>query len=632
VRPVGATARLVALTGGIGLLLASAFAFIDPGQTVRSMRERVFDQLLASFPRGETADGVVVVDVGRDALATYGPWPWPREQLARLIDKIAEAKPKALAIDILLAEREGDASGDERLATAIARIPTALAIVLDPAPSLGTPGSTSVAVTGDVAVPDLIVTPGIGLPAPILAEKAQGLGIVSLPTPEGEPVRAVPLLAGGAGVVFAGLAAETLRVAEGGTTIIAAAPPQVLRIGEHSVPLPPDGLMRLHFVAGTERSAHTIAAEALLKGKSGSASLAGKIVFLGASAPEAGGLRLTAADPFMPSVEIQAEALEQMITGHVPVRAMDRIEIAAGIGLGVIGIIAVIFLPPGAAVVTVSTFLFAWIAAAVGLTIKALWLTDPITPAIIALLAVQGAGLAQFGATYRQRLAIERRFALHLPPEVVRRIAANPSEIKLAGETRVITALFTDIEGFTALTERVGPEAVVALVDRYVDIVAGIIVAHGGMVDKIVGDAVHALFNAPLDLAGHAERAVACAVAIVEATEQLRRDPDIAASELGRTRIGIETGSAILGDVGRGAKRDYTAYGRAVNIAARLEEANKEFGSWIALGPGTAAALGGTVPLRLLGKRKLRGIEDEIEIFEPVFEKAAPGVTNAKAC
>jgi len=609
----------VALTGGIGLLVASSFVFADPGQVIHRMREAIFDRLLASSPRMPASDAVMVVDIGRDALASYGPWPWPRDQLAALVDKIAAAKPKVLAIDILLAPREGDDAQDERLVQAIGRVPTVLAVVLDPTPGVGLPGSSSVAVTGDVKVPDLIATPGVVLPAPALAEKAQGLGVVSLPTPEGEPVRAVPLIAGGAGAVFAGLAAEALRVAAGAAAIIAAAPPQMLRIGELAVPLPSDGLMRLHFADEADRKARTIAAESLMAGSDNSARLAGKIVFLGASAPEAGGLRLTAADPFMASVEIEAEAAEQMLARHIPLRAgeMDQLEIAAGAALGLLGIIAVIYLSPGAAAVTVLAIVLAWIAAAAGLTIKALWLTDPATPVIIALFAVQGAGLTQFGQTYRQRLAIERRFALHLPPEVVRRIVANPREIKLAGESRVVTALFTDIEGFTALTERAGPEAVVALLDRYVDTVAEIIVSHGGMVDKIVGDAVHAFFNAPLDLPDHAEKAVTCAVAIIKATEELRLDPEIAPMGLGRTRIGIETGPAILGDVGRGAKRDYTAYGRAVNLAARLEEANKEFGSSIALGPGTAAALGGRVPLKLLGKKALRGIDEEIEVFEP---------------
>ena len=625
VNPAGKTARLVALTGGICLLLASAFASVDPAHVVRSIREAVFDRLLVSSPRSATSDQVMVVDIGRDALAAYGPWPWPRQTLAQLIDRIADANPRVLAIDILLVRREVDQAADERLAQAIGRIPTALAAVLDPEPSLAIPATTSVAVTGDVEVPDLIVTPGIALPSTVFAAKARGIGVVSLPTPEGEPVRAVPLLAGGAGTVFAGLAAETLRVADGGT-ILATAPPQLLHIGGLNLPLPSDGLMRLHFAVDADRKAHTVAAEALMAKSASSAMLAGKMVFLGASAPEAGGLRLTAADPFMPSVEIQAEAAEQMLTGHIPIRGgtMDWLEITAGVALGALGIIAVIMLPPGGGALTAMVLSLVWIATAAGLSTQALWLTDPVTPVVIALFAVQGAGLGQFAITYRQRVAIERRFALHLPPEVVRRIAADPSGIKVAGETRTITVLFTDIEGFTALIERVGPEAVVALLDRYIDMVAAIVIAHGGMVDKIVGDAVHAFYNAPLDLADHAEKAVNCAIAILEATETLRRDPEIAAMGLGRTRIGIETGVAVLGDVGRGAKRDYTAYGRVVNIAARLEEANKAFGSSIALGPGTVAALAGRVPLRRLGMKALRGIDEEIEVFEPILGAKSP--------
>jgi adenylate cyclase len=620
VGPAGAQARLVALTGSLCLLLAVIIAFLDPGQIVRGLRETVFDRLLVWSPRPRTADDVMIVEIGRDALEAYGPWPWPRDQLALLVDRIAQAGPKALAIDILLAPRETPDKADDRLAEAIGRVPTVLAVVLDPEPGGETSLFNSVAVTGDVKVPDLMVTQGVVLPAPVLAAEAAGFGVISLPAPEGEPVRAVPLLAGGADTVFAGIAAEMLRVAEGGVTIIAAAPPQELRIGERILPLPSDGLMRLHFADAEARAARRVEAETLMSGST-AAMLAGKIVFLGASAPEAGGLRLTAADPFMPSVEIQAEATEQMLAGHIPIRgpAMDWLEIAAGAVLALLGIVAVIVLPPGTAVLAVLVLILAWIAVAIGLTTRALWLTDPASPAIIALFAAQGAALVQFAMTYRQRLAIERRFALRLPPEVVRRIAENPSEIKLAGESRIITALFTDIEGFTALSERMDPEALVALLDRYVDTTAGIIVAHGGMVDKIVGDAVHAFFNAPLDLPDHAEKAVAAAIAIIRATEALRSEPSAAAAGLGRTRIGIETGPAILGDVGRGAKRDYTAYGSAVNLASRLEAANKELGSSIAIGPGTVAALAGRISLHRTGRVRISGIEDEIEVYEPEY-------------
>ncbi len=622
-RPIKPSARPVALIGGLCLLAALAVTLLDPGKAVRNLREGVFDRLLLLSPRPSAPSPVVVIDIGRDALDAIGLWPWPRERLAELIGRIADARPAALAVNILLSPREpaqADAA-DEHLAQAIARAPTVLAMLLDPEPNsdVALSSPTPIATQGEVVVPNLIRMPGVVQPTAPFVANAKGLGVISLPAAEGRPVRSVYLLAVGANSLFAGFAVEALRVAEGGSTLIASTPPQALRIADHSVPLPPDGSMRLHFTTKMNREARKLGAEMLLAGGVAPQQLTGKIVMLGASAPEAGGLRLTPADPFMPSVEIEAEAVEQMLSGHIPVRAesMDWIEAGAGGLLGLIGILAVITLSPGRAATVVLALCAVWGTIAITLSTKLLLLTDPLIPALIALIALQGAGLTQFARTHHQRLAIERRFAFHLPPEIIRRIVENPNEIRVAGEKRMITALFTDIEGFTALTERVGAEATISLLDRYIDTVAGIIVEHGGMVDKIVGDALHGLFNAPLDLPDHAEKAVACACAILKATEKLRREPDLMAAQLGRTRIGIETGPAVLGDVGRGSRRDYTAYGHVVNLASRLDEANKRLGSSILIGPGTAAQLASRVPLRSRGKIPIRGVEEMVEVFEP---------------
>ena len=147
-------------------------------------------------------------------------------------------------------------------------------------------------------------------------------------------------------------------------------------------------------------------------------------------------------------------------------------------------------------------------------------------------------------------------------------IAASPSVLKLRGERRPITALFADIEGFTAMTHRAGPEALVTLLDEYFEGVAQIVIDHGGIVDKLVGDAVHALFNTPIDLADHPVKAVHCAIAIRAWTEAYRQTPRAVELGLGRTRIGVETGDAVVGHVGIRAKLDFTAYGDAVNSAA----------------------------------------------------------------
>jgi adenylate cyclase len=177
--------------------------------------------------------------------------------------------------------------------------------------------------------------------------------------------------------------------------------------------------------------------------------------------------------------------------------------------------------------------------------------------------------------------------------------------------------LFTDIEGFTSMTERAEPAELVALLDAYFDAAARIVTDRGGMIDKIVGDSIHAIYNAPFDLPDHPNRAVQTALALLAASEDVRRSPLGQQLQLGRTRIGIETGPAIVGDVGGSRKLDYTAHGNAVNAAARLEAANKDLGSSICIGPGTAARVD-PATLRQIGMLTPRGQSQPIAVYTPV--------------
>jgi adenylate cyclase len=250
----------------------------------------------------------------------------------------------------------------------------------------------------------------------------------------------------------------------------------------------------------------------------------------------------------------------------------------------------------------------------------------------LAAIAFVVAALTRFARDEWRARQLRLSFEQHLAPEVVRRIAADPSALRLRGELREITALFTDIEGFTGMTERAGPTDLVALLDAYFEATTRVITDHGGMIDKIVGDAIHAIFNAPFVLNDHPARAVACAVTLLEVSETVRHTPLGQRLVLGRTRIGIETGPAIVGDVGGSRKLDYTAHGNAMNAAARLEAANKEFGSSICIGPGTAARLDPT-SVRLIGTLTPRGQSQEILIYTPISLPggAAPGSDQSGA-
>ncbi len=598
-------ARIAFTTGLLALALAAVLMAAGPSWLVPALRERAFDALSVWFPRAVGADEAVVVDIDRDSLMRHGPWPWPRDRMAGLTSQIASARPKLIAFDLLFAARGRDAE-DESLAKAFGALPVVLGAVLDPERGSEAGPVLALAVTGGPDVSAMQQAPGLVLPAPALLDAAGGIGIVSLAQPEGQPVRAVPLLVAASGKPQPGFALEAVRQALGDATLIIDGKLNQLRIKTLDIPLRPAADMRLHQAGSVAVTQRTISAARVLGAEFDPAALSGKIVVVGASAPEAGGLRRSAADPFMPSVQIQADAIGQMLNRQHLIRPAWALrgEIAAAAAMGLAGIALAAFAPPAVALSAIAALAALWAATAVGLFSWAQTLIDPLSPPLAALLAFQAAASAGYAVNRRLRLALERRFSQYIAPEVVRRIADDPSIVKLSGEERVITALFTDIEGFTALSERAAPADVVTLLDAYFDAASEIVIAHGGMIDKFVGDAIHAFFNAPLDLADHALKAVRCAEALIARTEALRQEPLASRLGLGRTRIGIETGRAVLGDVGGKRRLDYTAYGMAVNLAARLEQANKIFGTSIAIGPGCAETLQGRIALKPAGVLK----------------------------
>jgi adenylate cyclase len=356
-------------------------------------------------------------------------------------------------------------------------------------------------------------------------------------------------------------------------------------------------------------------------------SLADRIVLIGSSAPELGGLRVTPVSPATPSVQIQAEALSTLLRGGVPYRPawLGPWEVGCSLLLGALGLLVAARLRPLRAAALVLMACLVWVGGAIAAVPTLALLVDPVGPALVALLAFAVAALTRFAHDELHARRLRSSFEQHLAPDVVRRIAADPTALRLQGELREITALFTDIEGFTSMTENADPTDLVALLDAYFDAAAEVVTAHGGMVGKFVGDAVAAIFNAPVELEDHPQRAVDCALALLAASEQVRASSLGRRLHLGRTRIGLETGPAIVGDVGGSRKLDYTAYGNAMNTAARLEAANKELGSSICIGPGAAACLDPT-SLHEIGMLTLRGQSQPVRVFTPA--ELAYGATS----
>jgi adenylate cyclase len=620
----------------VGLLAGMAIAILFTLSTERmtTLREAVFDRMMEagrsvflSRPEGQ----IIVVDIDRKSLAEIGAWPWPRGEMAKLLDAILGQGAAAVALDIVftgadqrspgsvarrLAGETGVAEldriaaalpdGDLLLAASLRNHPTILASLLDPR-GAALNEAVPVLVRDAAELGEIWESAGAQLPIPELSRAASGLGVSSLPGDADGIIRRVPLVVRVGARIAPGLAAEAVRLATEASGYLATGPALMLTVGNAEVALPPNGMLRLLPPAVAPMSLRISAAD-LTMGRADGKALKDAIVFVGASAPELGGLRPSLLGPLTPSVDLHARAAWQVTAGISPLRIPwpATTEFLAAIAFAAVAVWLTLSLRPTKAFLAV-LMVAGLILVAACLLAAGDRLMDPVPQ----LAALAGAFVATSGGAYaetrRREAKLRSRFEQHLAPGVVERIVAAPDVLKLAGERRCITALFTDIEGFSTTATAVTPEQLIFVLDSYFEGVASIIIRHGGMIDKFVGDAVHAFFNMPFDMDLHADQAVACACEIAHWTQAHRQEGLAGQIGLGRTRIGIETGDAVVGDVGFSTKLDYTAHGTAVNVAARLEALNKEYGTEICIGPGTAAACVQS-RLRPLGMADVRGV------------------------
>ncbi len=663
------------LLAGMAAVTVVATARLSIPAPFADLRLAGFDALQRAAPRPDAdavrpGSGVVVVDIDEASLAREGQWPWPRSTVARLIGRLQDAGAAAIGLDVVFAEPDRsspaalallwqrehglsvtapggtlpDYDGELRAAMARGRVVTGY--VLLPADDGRTPAvANGVALVGAGDPANLDAYGGAVPNLPAFDGAAAGQGFFSLNVAgHDETVRRIPLFAALKGSVVPSLTAEVLRVAQGDEAELALRAERggglgegltsyTARVGEVSVPLDPDGAMRLRF--GAHDPARTLSAGRVLAGTDVDLerAVAGRVVLVGTSALGLADLRPTPLRAFEPGVYVHAAAVEQAMAGDVLTRAfwLPRVELdlACLFGLAVALMVAWRGARAGATALALGAGLMA---GSVLLCFTRLHLlVDASLPLVTAAAAFVLALAARHLATERRARHLRAAFGQYLSPQLVDALARDPGRLKLGGEERDMTFLFTDLEGFTAFTEAVSPSLLVSTLNRYLDGVCAVVLDHGGTIDKIVGDAVHVMFNAPLDQPDHALRAVRCALAIDafagEFARAAERETDIGRA-FGTTRIGINTGRAVVGNFGGARRFDYTAHGDAINTAARLEAANKRLGTRICVAASTVAAVGADVDLgfRPIGALGLKGKAVRVEVFAPV----AAGASEAR--
>jgi class 3 adenylate cyclase len=324
----------------------------------------------------------------------------------------------------------------------------------------------------------------------------------------------------------------------------------------------------------------------------------------------------------MPGVIIHAYGLSTLLDGSKSPYATWRVNFFIALGLALIG-----------AVLGMLNFHLLPRLVAMAAILAAYWASCVYIYAwgglLFGLLAPGVAMIASFSAmdsltgrdARKQRQFIQGAFSRYVSPKVVEALIEDPSRMSLEGERREMTFLFTDIADFTTMSEKIDSKDLARVLNAYFEGVTAVVLRHDGMLDKFIGDAVFAIFNAPVDLPLHANHAVRCAMEIDEFCEKFRREQNATGIDLGITRIGVHTGTAVIGNFGSSSRFNYTAQGDAVNTAARLEGLNKEFGTHICVSGSTKILCDG-IEFRPIGSVVLKGKAQSVEVWEPLHPGA----------
>lgn len=592
---------------------------LEPGP-VTGLRDLYFDRLQQAHPRVEQNLPVLIVDINDESLEALGQWPWPRTLIAGMVDRLAEAGAIVLAFDILFSEPDRfspkalasdpffsrflqqDPSidlpdTDDILAHSFQNIP----VILGVAAQVGGTRSELPARSGIVEIGD---NPLVAIPrfpqrtqvVPALSAASAGFGNINVsPFESMEVIRRVPMLWQHGEQTLPTLALETLRVALGENTLLAFSTPEnpsrlgQIRVGGAMIPVDARGQFQVYYRRSATDfflPAHQIFefSPAELR-----ARVDGSIVFVGTSAAGLLDIRQTALGENIPGVAIHAQILEQILQDSYLIRDL-RIEVSEVITLFLLSLSLLIM-------IRYVTFKYTLIFVILSLGmlhigaylafVRQGFLFDAAN-----LSALFGAAfLAVFSFSYYQstqeRKMIRASFSRYVAPSILKEIELNRHQIKMGGEIKDITVMFCDLRNFTSLSEGTNPQNLMEFVNEVFSEVTEKIISNSGFVDKFIGDAVMALWNAPLDVPYDAAKACKAALevrhALSEHQSALHKFKGVPVA------IGIAKGPACIGNIGSLARMNYSAIGQAVNFAARLEQGCRSVGYDILVSKSVAA-------------------------------------------
>ena len=571
-------------------------------------RLKSFD-LIQKYDTVTLSDDVIIVEIDEKSIEEYGQWPWKRSVLADVIWKLREAGAGIIVLPILFSE-EDRLGGDMDLAQALVQNGIVIA-------QTGTTQTNRNAVPRGVAkigdpLPWLFEWPGMLGPIPLLGDNVDGVGVVNT-TPEIDGVvRRLPLLMRVSGEVYPSVALEVIRVAVGDPSYQVKAGPGgviALRVPKFKT-IKTDQYARIWLRWNKEFETISITDDFK--------SVAGKTVIIGNTAE---GISTVIATPNgeQYSHTAMAVSLQTVINGENIVR-LDTATFLEYLAAGVLALI-IILLAGFAPYWLIGAFLLTvWSGTAYGAYfyfVKHLQLWDASWIILVTTVTGFHAVFNRFVKEFGLRQQIKKQFEHYLDPGMVKKLQKDPSLLKLGGETRNMTFLFCDIRGFTPISEKYkgNPGGLTKLINRFLTRMTDVIIANGGTIDKFMGDCIMAFWNAPIENVKHREMAVKSAKEMTLALTELNKDLKVEGLPQINIGIGINTGDALVGNMGSEQRFDYSVIGDAVNLASRLESSSKTLGKTIVIGEDTRRSIETLYPFDYIDSITVKGKTEEIKVY-----------------
>ncbi|MAC91886.1 MAG: adenylate/guanylate cyclase domain-containing protein [Woeseiaceae bacterium] len=647
-------------------ILLAFLPLLDPMNIFSDLRLRSFDTFQQMYPREKMQDDpVVLVDIDDESLSRYGQWPWPRNLVSELVNQTYYSL--ATGFDIVFAEPDRTGSSQLKrtyqsnpsMINALESVPDHDEIFSDAIENHGTvvlglaPNNNGVSefnqlksglvVQGDDPKQFLNRYIGVESNIEILENVSSGLGSMSIGNND-SIVRTIPTFELIGDQLLPSFPLEVLRVAVGANTYQIkssnASSEQAfgeatginhVKLGNLVMPTNPDGSLWIY--STKTENMNIIPAWQILDGTVDPEYFDGKITVVGTSASGLFDLRSSALEKNIPGVTIVAQFIQQIVSGTFLQRPdwLGGLELISGLLLSIIITLAIQRFGPIGGLVIFLTGVGSIFVGSYYLFMDQRFLVDPISPTVICLISYLVITFFNFLFTELERSKVRTAFSQYLAPAMVDRLAESSESLVLGGETKEMTMLFSDIRGFTGISEQYkdDPEGLTQLINKLLSVLSDEILLTEGTIDKYMGDCIMAFWNAPTDQPQHASLAVKAAMEMGRAMQKLNEELAAEGKKTMAVGIGINTGDCVVGNMGSTQRFDYTVLGDTVNLASRLEGQSGEYGFQIIAGADTVKSLSGyeVFELDLLA---VKGKTEPVTIYT-VFEGDESDIEDAES-